>query len=439
LHLEKRVPIRDAMGRAIVAGFVEEIRDLKNIRFLVLRDRSGTLQVTAKKGEVPEEVFSQIASLTKESVVCAEGLIVESPIAKLGKELIPSKLHVLSRAGAPLPIDFLHPEVVKTSLDKRLDYRFLDLRSPRSCAIFRVQDALSDAIHRFFKEEGFIEIHTSKLVAQATESGANVFKVDYFGRDAYLAQSPQFYKQMMMAAGFERVFEIGPVFRAEKHHTPRHLCEYTSIDFEMSYISGPEDVMRVLEKLVIFAIEEVLRRCKGELDLLKAKVEVPKAPFPKITLREAYKILEERNLKVPYMEDLGPEDERLIASIIKERTGSDFFFLTEYAWAPNSRPFYVMRKEEEPDWTYAFDLFYKGLELTTGGQREHRYEKLREQCALKGLEPEAFRFYLDFFKYGMPPHGGSGTGLERFTMQLLNLSNIREATLLPRDPERLTP
>ncbi|MBS7628007.1 aspartate--tRNA(Asn) ligase, partial [Candidatus Bathyarchaeota archaeon] len=206
MDLARRIPIRDAKGKAIVAGFVEEIRDLKNIRFLVLRDRSGILQVTAKHGEVPEEVFSQIPSLTRESVVCVEGLIVKSPIAKLGRELIPSKIEVLSKAETPLPIEFLRPEIVKTALDKRLDYRFLDLRSPKSYAIFKIQDVLSDAAHRFFKEEGFIEIHTSKLVAQATESGANVFQVDYFGRDAYLAQSPQFYKQMMMAAGFEKVF-----------------------------------------------------------------------------------------------------------------------------------------------------------------------------------------------------------------------------------------
>lgn len=439
MDLAKRVPIREAKGKVIVAGFVEEIRDLKNIRFLVLRDRSGTLQITAKHGEVPEEVFSQIPRLTRESIVCVEGFIVESPIAKLGMELIPSEIEVLSKAETPLPIEFLHPEIVRTTLDKRLDYRFLDLRSPKTYAVFKIQDVLSDAAHRFFKDEGFTEIHTSKLVAQATESGANVFQVEYFGRDAYLAQSPQFYKQMMMAAGFEKVFEIAPVFRAEKHHTPRHLCEYTSIDFEMSYISGPEDIMKVLEKLVIFALEEVRRRCKAELELLKVKVEMPETPFPRITLRKAYTILEERGIKPPYMEDLDSEHERLIASIIKEEKGSDFFFLTEYAWAPGSRPFYVMRKEDEPDWTYAFDLFYKGVELTTGGQREHRYERLKEQCKLKGLEPEAFRFYLDFFRYGMPPHGGSGTGLERFTMQLLNLSNIREATLLPRDPERLTP
>lgn len=437
IGLGRRVHSRCAEGETVVAGFVQEIRELKNIKFLVLRDAAGLIQVTAKRGEVSEEVFNKVSNLTRESVVCVRGVVVKGGVAKIGCELVPREVDVVSMADAPLPIEFLHPDLVKTGLDKRLDYRFLDLRNPRVFAIFKVQSMVDSVLSEFFLRRGFIKVHTPKIVAQATESGASVFPVAYFGKDAFLAQSPQFYKQMLMASGFEKVFEIAPVFRAEKHHTPRHICEYVSIDFELSYIDGYEDVMKVLEDMMLEALKGVKDKCKEELSLLNIELSLPKKPFPKITMREAYKILEAEGKKTPYLQDLDPEGERILSTFVSKEYGSDLLFLTEFPW--QTRPFYTMRKLGEPDWTYSFDLIWSGLEIATGGQREHRYEKLAEQCKEKGLNLKDFEFYLNFFKYGMPSHGGAGIGLERMTMQMLKLRNIREATLLPRDPERLIP
>ncbi|MEM2906241.1 MAG: aspartate--tRNA(Asn) ligase [Candidatus Bathyarchaeia archaeon] len=439
ISLAQRVYIAKAAGDVVVAGFIQELRDLGNIKFLVLRDRTGTLQVTAKRGVVPEQVFDRIGALTAESVVAFRGIVVPSVIAHGGRELIPKEVAVLAEAETGIPIEFKRPDQIKTSLDKRLDYRFLDLRSPRSAAVFKVQSVLNDAIHRYFVEEGFLETHTAKLVAQATESGTTVFPVGYFGRTAYLAQSPQFYKQMLMAAGFEKVYEVAPVFRAEKHHTPRHLCEYTSIDFEMSYIDDFHAVMDIVEGMVVHALRETVASCREELRLLGVEPRLPTSRFPRITVREAYRMLQARGLSPAEGEDLDPEGERAFSAEVESSYGCELAFLTEFPWRSASRPFYVMRKEDEPDWAYSFDLIWRGLEVTTGGQREHRYGRLRRQCAEKGYDPDQFQFYLDFFRYGVPPHGGSGTGLERLTMQLLGLDNIRESTLLPRDPERLTP
>ena len=437
MGLGKRVHSRCAEGEAVVAGFVQEVRELKNIKFVVLRDRAGLIQITAKRGDVSEEVFSKISKLTRESVVCAKGTVVKGGIAKIGLELIPTRIDVVSMAEAPLPIEFLYPESVRTSLDKRLDYRFLDLRNPKVFAIFKVQSVVDSLINDFFLRKGFIKVHTPKIIAQATESGASVFPVAYFGKEAFLAQSPQFYKQMLMASGFEKVFEIAPVFRAEKHHTPRHTCEYISIDFEVSYIDTYEDVIRVLEGMMLKVLKKVKDKCREELSLLNVEPSIPKTPFPRVTMREAYKILEGEGKSVSYLQDLDPEGERILSMFVSKEYGGEFVFLTEFPW--ETRPFYTMRKKEEPDWTYSFDLIWSGLEIATGGQREHRYEKLVQQCKEKGLNPKDFEFYLNFFRYGVPSHGGVGIGLERLTMQLLKLKNIRESTLLPRDPERLIP
>lgn len=439
LSLAQRTHITNASGGAVVAGFVQEVRDLGNIKFLVIRDRTGAIQVTARRGIVSGAVLDKIGKLTPESVVAFSGTVVPSAVAHGGRELIPKEMAVLAEAESGIPIEFKRPDQIKTSLDKRLDHRFLDLRSQRSAAIFKVQSVLGHAIHQYFIEEGFIETHTSKLVAQATESGTTVFPVGYFNRTAYLAQSPQFYKQMLMAAGFEKVYEIGPVFRAEKHHTPRHLCEYTSIDFEMSYIDGFGEVMDIVEAMVLRALKDAVASCQDELRVLGVEPQLPTGRFPRITVREAYRMLEATGLRPVHGEDLDSEGERAFSAEVESSYGCEFAFLTEFPWGSASRPFYVMRKEDEPDWAYSFDLIWKGLEITTGGQREHRYERLRKQCGEKGYRPDEFQFYLDFFRYGVPPHGGSGTGLERLTMQLLGLDNIRESTLLPRDPERLTP
>jgi len=437
IDLRKRVLIKDAKGDVVVAGFVHEVRELKNIVFLILRDASGLIQVTAKRDSVPDKLFELLRKIKRESVIAVEGNAFQSNIAKLGLEIEPRDVEVLCEAVEQPAIEFYKTDLIKTGLDKRLRYRFLDLRNPKVASIFKVQSTICEALDNFFRERGFREVHTSKLVAQATESGANVFPVDYFGRKVFLAQSPQFYKQMLMAAGFERVFEISPVFRAEKHHTPRHLCEYISIDFEMSFIESDEDVMKVVEEMASNVCRAVSLKCKEELEILNVEVEPIKTPIPRIPMREAYRLLEAEGFKPEYMEDLNPDGERRLSNIVEREYGYKQFFLTEFPWKP--RPFYTMRIEGEPEWTRSFDFIWSGLEVTTGGQREHRYYKLLEQCVEKGLNPEDLSFYLEFFKCGIPPHGGSGTGLERLTSVILKIENVREAALIPRDPERVLP
>lgn len=439
IDLRKRVRIADAQyGEVVLAGFVQDVRVLKNVVFMILRDVSGITQIVFKKGSVPDDVFEEVCSIPRESIVAVRGVMIESSIAKLGREVIPIEFEVLSEASQPLPIEFLNPSV-ETGLSRRLDYRFIDLRNPRVLAIFKIQSAITGLLHEFFRSRGFIEVHTPKIVAEATESGASVFPVDYFGKKAFLAQSPQFYKQMLMASGFEKVYEIGPVFRAEPHHTPRHLCEYTSIDFEVSYIESYHDVMDIVEDMVVYVVNRIGDVCSREFEILDVKPPRMDKGLPRITVREAYRLVESRGYKPIYMEDLDTRGERVFSKAVEEEYGYKAAFLIEFPWRSESRPFYVMRKHDEPDWAYSFDLIWDGLEITTGGQREHRYDILRNQCIEKGYNPDNFGFYLEFFKYGVPPHGGSGTGLERLTMKIVDLENIREATLLPRDPERVKP
>ncbi len=420
---------------ALVAGWVREIRDFGKLKFVVFADREGELQITAKKGEVQEEVLKVIDELGKEWVIAVEGNVRKNEKAPRGIEIVPEKIKVLAKSESILPLEVRAK--AKAELPTRLDNRFLDLRKQEVMSVFKIRSEISNAIREFFHANGFIEIHTPKIVASATESGANVFPILYFEKEAFLAQSPQFYKQAAMAAGFEKVFEIAPVFRAEKHHTIRHLTEYTSVDAEISFIDSYEDVMDVVEKLVVYIFKAVKENCQKELEILGVEITIPKTPFPRITMREAYKLLEEAGKEVEYGEDLDTEGEKLFGEIVKEKFGNEFVFLTEFPW--KVRPFYTYRKEDEPEWTCSFDLLYKGMEIVTGGRREHRYEVLLQQCKEKGINPDAIEFYLKMFKYGVPPHGGFGMGLDRVVMLMLNLSNIREAALFPRDPERLEP
>ncbi|MET1101958.1 MAG: aspartate--tRNA(Asn) ligase [Pyrodictiaceae archaeon] len=440
LELRHRKLVREVMEKGhvgekyLVAGWVERIRVHGKIVFIILRDRSGLLQLVVKKNTAPK-AWEIARDLSLESVIAAKGVLVESKAALGGREIQVEEIEVLSEAE-PLPIDIHSPE--KTGLAKRLDWRFLDLRNPRVRLIFMVEAEMAHAAREWFREHGFTEIFSPKIVGSATEGGAEVFSVVYFDKPAFLAQSPQLYKQMGVIAGFERVFEIGPVFRAEPHHTTRHLTEYTSIDFEMGFIDSYEDVMSVAESVVKAMIVRVLEKFRDMLEEYYPGIldKIPK-DVPRITIREAYKLLEREGLSVEYGEDLSSEHEKALGRIIEKEYGSPLVFVTEYPWSV--RPFYTMRKEDEPQWTYSFDLIFRGLEIATGGQREHRYEKLVSQVKEKGLSPENMKWYLDMFRYGAPPHGGTGIGLERVTMQLLGLRNIREARLLPRDPERLTP
>lgn len=418
-----------------VAGWVYEVKDLGGIKFLWLRDREGIIQVTAPKKKVNEDVFALIPKLNSEDVIAVEGVVNFTPKAKLGFEIIPEKIEILSRADSPLPLD--PTGKVKAELDTRLDNRFMDLRRPEVMAIFKIRSSVFRAVRDFFYQEGFIEIHTPKIIATATEGGTELFPMKYFERDAFLAQSPQLYKQIMMASGLDRVFEIAPIFRAEEHNTTRHLNEAWSIDAEMAFIESEDEVMGLLERLVAHAINYVREHNEKELKILDLELEEPKLPFRRITYTQALEILKDLGKEIPWGEDIDTEGEKMLGQYIKETYDEDLYFI--YQYPSEAKPFYIMRYDDKPEISRAFDLEYRGVEITSGGQREHRYEKLKEQIAEKGLKVESFEFYLKAFRYGMPPHGGFGLGAERLLKQMLNLNNIREVILFPRDRKRLEP
>lgn len=439
----KSIYTRDLLQRGAdgeryrICGWVDRIRDLGRLKFILLRDREGSIQVIAKYGENPAEVLETVSHLDREDVICVRGILKRNPQAPGGAEISAESIEILSKVVEPAPIEV--GSSTESDLSTRLRWRWLDTRNPRIMGIFILESEVANAFREFFRSRGFVEIFTPKIVGGATEGGAEVFPVVYFDRNAYLAQSPQFYKQMGVIAGFEKVFEIGPVYRAEKHHTVRHLTEYHSVDYEVGFIDGLDDVIGVAEDAFKYVVGRILEnsRTKEIIDRYNASDMLIPKKFPRITMREAYRVLDTMGKRIPYGEDLDSEAEKLLWTYARKEHSSDFIFVTEYPW--KVRPFYAMRKPGEPEWTLSFDLIFRGLEVATGGQREHRYNILVEQAREKGLNPDNFWFYLEFFKYGAPPHGGAGIGLERVVMQILKLQNIREARLLPRDPERLFP
>lgn len=411
-----------------IAGFVQAIRNQGSIKFLIIRDIKGLLQVVFLKNS---SAFGQIDDLTLESVVEITGLAKQEAQAPGGYELEAASLEVLSTSVPSLPI----PVVVEKSgeeseISKRLDYRYIDLRKIENTKIFKVWTALEKGFREYLLGEDYLQVYSPSFMSSASESGSEVFEVKYFDRKAYLAQSPQFYKQMAMSAGFERVFLTGPVFRAEPSFTTRHLTEFTGWDFELSYIASHHDVMDELEKAIVSGFESV--KVAGLVDC-----EIPVRPFPRITMREAKALLSQQGILSEKQHDVSPEEERELAKIIKEKYGHDFVFLID--WHISARPFYHMRHADNKDLTKSFDLLYRGLEITTGAQREHRYKMLEEQAVEKGMVLEELDYYINFFRYGCPPHGGVGIGPGRIVMQLLGLSSVKEATFLPRDVKRLNP
>ncbi|MFH1637015.1 MAG: aspartate--tRNA(Asn) ligase [Candidatus Woesearchaeota archaeon] len=430
----ERTLIKDIKpGKVLLQGWVHEIRDMSKIKFLILRDRSGIAQCIAKPDQA--SAFEAIPKLSIESVVEVEGEAKKSEVAKLGVEIVAETVKVLNKAESPLPIPVVEKGVT-TEFSTRLDNRFLDLRKEKQQAIFRVRSKIYAAAAEYFEKIGFTNINTPKITSAGVESGAELFEVDYFGKPAYLSQSPQIYKQMMVAAGFERVYEIAPVFRAEKSHTTRHLTEFTGIDFEMGFIESEHDVMDVIENLVRAILKKVHAECKEELAMFDVAVEVPEK-FPRITMKEAKELLAERGKEMKEDEDLDAEAEKLLGEIIKTKYNSEFVFVCNYPFAV--RPFYHMKPEGDEKGTKSFDLIWNGVEVATGAQREHRYEVLKAQGKEKGVDVESMKDYAAIFRYGCPPHGGVGFGLDRITQRLLKLENIKEAILLPRDPERMTP
>ena len=422
-----------------IQGWLQTLRDQKNMQFLILRDRTGLVQVAHYRPGNPQ-LSEVISALGSESALTLSGKVVENPIVKLGGlEIQLESLQVENPADTPLPFDPFDNENLP-SIDFRMDWRYLDLRREQNLLLFKVQTMLEHAMREYWLEQQFIEIHSPKIMGSPSESGAELFEVDYFERKAYLAQSPQFFKQMAMAAGFERVFEVGPVFRADPSFTSRHMTEFTGLDIEISWIETHEDVMAFTERWLQYAYQRVKETHGAEIKrVFGVDIQVPEVPFPRMSMAEAYAILKNMGYKLPPERkgDLDPGGERAIADHVKKETGSDFLFVID--WPISVRPFYHMRHPDAPELTRSFDLIAGGLEIATGAQREHRIEVLKKQALEKGLGLENIQFYLDFFRYGTPPHGGFGMGLSRLLMVLLNLPNIRESVYLFRGPNRLNP
>ncbi len=413
-----------------ISGWADVIRDTKYMVFVILKDRSGSIQVSIDK-EKDKEIVEKLSGILANSVLSFTGKMVKSEYVKQGgKEFLPETVEILSSADA-IPIDS------SANIDTRLDYRWIDLRSEKNNLMFQVQTAFVTGMREFLIKEDFTEIHTPKLIGAASESGSDVFEVKYFDRKAYLAQSPQFYKQMAMASGIERIFEVAPAFRAENSNTNRHTTEFTSFDLEFSYIDSYEDVMDMEERLLVAGLEKVKEKYEDKIkELFGTEVIVPKRPFPRINLQDLYKELESRygyNIPEHDIGDMNAEAEKLTSKYAMEEFGHEFIFVTGFT--KTKRAFYHMRKNDIPE---GYDLIWRGTEITTGAQREHRYEILKQQAEEKGLGRDV-EFYLEFFKYGCPPHGGFAIGVDRLTMLLLGLPSLKEEMFIFRGPSRLTP
>jgi len=420
----------------LLRGWVFDYRVLSKMAFVLLRDSSGFVQCVAKDSEL----VKKISSLTMESVVEVKGKVkkanVKAELARKDIEVEIKSLEILSKAEK-LPIQ-VNEKSVKTGLDKRLDYRWIDLRKPDKFLVFKIWTCMEEAMREWWIKNNFVQIYTPKFMGSASESGAELFSVDYFGKKIYLAQSPQFYKQLAMAAGFERIFEIAPAFRANPSNTSRHDTEFTMIDIEISFIDSEEDVMKVEEEWIQYFLKKVKEKYGDQIKkMFDVDIVVPKLPFPRLTMKEALEMLKKKKYKPVEKGDLDSEGEKLLSELIKKKYGHEFVFVTEY---PTSvRPFYHMRKESDNKLTKGFDLIWKGVEITTGAQREHRPDILKKQAIDKKMDVKSLEYYFNFFKNGCPSHGGCALSPSRLLMLMLNLGNVREATFLPRDRRRLTP
>ncbi len=413
-----------------LAGFAHEIRDLGGIAFLVLRDREGMAQITLVKKLLGKDVFKMARSISRESVVMVRGNVKAEAKAPRGYEILPTEIQVLSSAQVPLPLD--PTEKVECELDTRLDSRFMDIRRPCVLAAFEIESAVLHSLRDYFYLTGTTEVFTPKIVAAATEGGTDLFPISYFEKEAFLNQSPQLYKQMLMAAGMDRVYEIGPIFRAEEHDTRRHLNEAISIDLEVSF-ADDKDVMEILEKAVAGAYRYVAENCSRQLAVLGLELEVPRLPFKRITYTEALDLAGEKaGARMQWGDDLDTETERFLGESIGEH-----YFLID--WPSSIKPYYTLPYEDRSEVCRGFDLMHPRMELASGAQRVHDYDLLVERIKEKGLDPDGFEFYLKAFRYGMPPHSGWGLGLSRLVMTMLKLENIRDAVIFPRDRRRLVP
>ncbi len=431
------MPIRNEYSNEIktgktvdIAGWIHDIRDLGKLVFIIVRDKEGLMQVTAKKNETDDNILNTLKNLNKEDLIKIKGKCEKNERAPGGLEIKPQKVEIIAESATPLPLELSGK--IESNLDKRLDWRFLDMRIKKNLDIFKLQSMITDLFHTFMQQNDFTRIFSSRINSSATEGGTEYFPIMYFNKEAFLAQSPQLAKESALASGLDRVYDIGFVYRAEPHHTTRHLCEYVSLDFEM-VCEDMEEVMDMEEKFLRYCFKELNKRAKDTLTEYDADLIPPKS-IPRISLEEANKIL--KDLKVDTEDfDLTPDGEKAICRYVKKKYGEDFVFITGFPF--KKKPFYIMKKEGDGP-CCSFDLLYRGLEITSGGQREHRVDERVKNIKEKGIDPTTFD-HLRFFRYGMPPHGGIGLGMERITQKILNLGNIREATLMPRDPTRLIP
>ena len=418
---------------ATVAGWIHEIRDLGGIAFLILRDTRGTLQIKIEKDELPDDLVDRAMDVTRESVVTATGSVEDEPRAPTGVELVPASFEVLAAAEPELPLD--PSGKVDAELSTRLDNRTLDLRTAETQAVFEVRSAVLSAVRDRFRELECTEITTPKIVATGTEGGTELFPITYFGEEAFMNQSPQLFKQLAAGSNLERVFEIGPIFRAEEHNTPRHLNEATSIDFEGAFI-GADEAMAVAEEIVVAAYETVMSDHAEAIETLGLEeFSVPEQPFPRLSYEEAIERVNatgELDEPLVWGDDLSTEAERALGTEMGQH-----YFIT--GWPSEIKPFYIKDRDDDPAISTGFDLMHPDLELVSGGQREHRHEHLIEGFEQQGLDPAQFEYYTKMFTYGMPPHAGFGMGAERLVMTLLDRDNIRETVLFPRDRQRLAP
>jgi len=412
----------------IVLGWVQDIRDLGGIRFVILQDKEGTIQITITRSKIGKEMARKADLLQRQYSIGVKGTVKKTKQTPRGVEIVPSEIRILGIAQYPLPLDVTGRTPAK--IDVRLDARALDLCRDENRAVFTIQHVALAAIREFFSEQSFTEVHTPRIIASATEGGADLFHVDYFENKAFLAQSPQLYKEQLVVA-FDRVFEIGSFFRAEESHTRRHLSEFVSIDIEQGFATA-DDVMRVLEETVHHVCEAVKKRCQRELKILKHKIEVPETPFKRFTYDEIIEELKKEETEISWGEDIPTQAFRKLGKIHPY-----FYYITD--WPTKSKPFYIKPRDDNPEISEAFDLMWRWIELASGGTRVHSKDLLIKRLKEQGLNPESFRYHLRAFDYGMPPHAGWAAGLERVMMMLTGKQNIREVVLFPRDRFRLTP
>jgi nondiscriminating aspartyl-tRNA synthetase len=423
-QLEKNV------GKSVeVAGWVYDVRDLGGIIFVLLRDKTAIRQITAPKESVSANILDTISNLRQEDVISVKGKVVKSKVEKVDFEIIPESIEVINKAETPLPLD---PRgVTKTNLDTQLDWRVLHMRTKEARAIFKIQSEILNSFRRFLNKNGYLEINPPVIIASASEGGAELFSIPYFDKEANLAQSPQLYKQMC-ALSFEKVFTVLPIFRAEKFDQPTHLNEIRQMDMEQAF-ADDEDVIKVLEQCFVQILKDVNKNCKEELDILGQKLKIPRLPLKRVTYDDVIKKLQKAGEKVKWGDDFSKTQEKLLVKLV----GKEAFVIKD--WPTEIKAFYAMPYEKNPKICRAFDLIYNGIEVCSGTQRIHIPDLLTKQIESKGLNPEDFKFYIDFFRYGSPPHAGWSIGMERLTMQITDRKNIREVTMFPRDRNRITP